>query len=108
MYNQSSYTTFLPILAKNWDIFLDHFNITFTCDPGPFSTEIGKRVCDVVQSVRSIVMNQPRSSSWARISISRIEQPHRRPPERPSDDHVHGDRALHLNSSRRRRPRSRT
>ncbi len=29
MYNQSSYTTFLPVIAKNWTISADHFNITF-------------------------------------------------------------------------------
>src|SRR3989454_696716 len=34
MYNQSSYTTFLPILAKNWTFSTDHFNITFHLRPG--------------------------------------------------------------------------
>ena len=61
MYNQSSYTTFLPILAKNWTFSTDHFNITFHLRPGAHFSN-GDPVNAYVMwfsLYRSIVMNQP-------------------------------------------------
>jgi len=61
MYNQSSYTTFLPILAKNWTFSSDHFNITFHLRPGAHFSN-GDPVNAYVMwfsLYRSIVMNQP-------------------------------------------------
>src|SRR5438445_2203684 len=60
MYNQSSYTTFLPILAKNWTFSTDHFNITFHLRPGAhFSNGDPVNAYVVWFSLyRSIVMKQ--------------------------------------------------
>ena len=69
-----------------------------TANRGPlFERRSRQRVCDVVQSV-PVDRHEPAPGIHLgpEFLSPRIEQPHRDPPRDPPDDHVHGDRALHL------------
>jgi peptide/nickel transport system substrate-binding protein len=61
MYNQSSYTSFLPVLAKNWTVSPDHFNITFRLRSGIHFSNADPLNAYVMwfSLYRSILMNMP-------------------------------------------------